>query len=35
MPQADRLRKLNQIAIQQMRLLTDDTGVKRLQAGDK
>jgi hypothetical protein len=35
MPQADRLRKLNQIAIQQMRLLIDDTGIKRLQAGDK
>jgi len=35
MPQADRLRKLNQIAIQQMRLLIEDTGIKRLQAGDK
>ncbi len=34
-PQADRLRKLNQIAIQQMRLLLDDTRVKRLEAGDK
>ncbi len=34
-PQADRLGKLNQIAIQQMRLLTDDTGIKRLEAGDK
>ena len=34
-PQAARLRKLNQIAIQQMRLLTDDAGVKRLEAGDK
>jgi hypothetical protein len=33
--QTERLRKLNQIAIQQMRLLTDDTGIKRLQAGDK
>ncbi len=35
MPQAERLRKLNQIAIQQMRLLTDDTRIKRLEAGDK
>lgn len=35
MPQADRLRKLNQIAIQQMRLLIEDTGIKRLEAGDK
>ncbi len=34
-PQAGRLRKLNQIAIQQMRLLTNDTGIKRLEAGDK
>ena len=34
-PQAERLRKLNQIAIQQMRLLTDDTGIKHLEAGDK
>ena len=34
-PQAERLRKLNQIAIQQMRLLTDDPGIKRLDAGDK
>jgi hypothetical protein len=34
-PQPDRLRKLNQIAIQQMRLLVDDTRVKRLGAGDK
>jgi hypothetical protein len=33
--QPDRLRKLNQIAIQQMRLLVDDTRVKRLNAGDK
>lgn len=33
MPQAERLRKLNQIAIQQMRLLTDDKRVKRLGAG--
>ena len=32
---AERLRKLNQIAIQQMRLLTDDTRIKRLEAGDK
>lgn len=31
-PASDRLRKLNQTAIQQMRLLTADTGVKRLAA---
>jgi hypothetical protein len=30
LPQAQRLKKLNDIAIQQMRLLIDDTGVKRL-----
>lgn len=30
MPQADRLTKLNRIAIQQMRLLHEDTGVKKL-----
>jgi KilA-N domain len=35
MPQAERLRKLNQIAIQQMRLLTDDTRIKQLGAGNK
>jgi len=35
MPQAQRLGKLNQIAIQQMRLLIDDTRIKRLEAGDK
>ena len=34
-PQAERLSKLNQIAIQQMRLLTNDTGIKCLEAGDK
>ncbi len=34
-PQPDRLRKLNQIAIQQMRLLVDDTRVKRLDARDQ
>ena len=34
-PQAERLRKLNQIAIQQMRLLTDDSRIKQLEAGDK
>jgi len=33
LPQAERLRKLNQIAIHQMRLLTDDTGIRRLEAG--
>jgi len=34
-PQAERLRKLNQIAIHQLKLLTDDPSVKRLEAGDK
>ncbi|MEK7382217.1 MAG: KilA-N domain-containing protein [Elusimicrobiota bacterium] len=34
-PQAERLRKLNQIAIQQMRLLTNDIGIKRLEAGNE
>jgi hypothetical protein len=34
-PQTERLRKLNQIAIQQMRLLTDDSRMKRLEAGGK
>jgi hypothetical protein len=34
-PQAERLRKLNQIAIQQMRLLTDDSRIKQLEAGKK
>ena len=34
-PQSERLRKLNQVAIQQMRILTDDSGIKRLQARDK
>jgi hypothetical protein len=34
-PQAERLSKLNQIAIQQMRLLTNDIGIKRLEAGGK
>ncbi len=33
--QADRLRKLNQIAIQQMKLLADDTRIKRLDAKNK
>lgn len=31
-PQAQRLRKLNQIAIQQMRLLTSDSGIRQLEA---
>ena len=35
MPQAERLRKLNQIAIQQIRLLTEDLRVRQLEAGDK
>src|SRR3990172_2458150 len=34
-PQSERLRKLNQIAIQQMRLLTNDSRIMRLEAGDK
>lgn len=34
-PQAERLRKLNQIAIQQMKLLTDDPSIKRLEGKDK
>jgi hypothetical protein len=34
-PQAERLRKLNQIAIQQMRLLTNDRRIKRLEGGKK
>jgi len=33
--QSERLKKLNRIAIHQMRLLTDDTSTKRLEAGDK
>jgi len=35
MPQAERLRKLNHIAIQQMETLTSDTGIRQLQAGDE
>jgi hypothetical protein len=35
LPQAHRLRKLNQIAIHQMRLLTDNANVKRLEGKDK
>ncbi len=35
LPQPERLRKLNQIAIQQMRTLTADPRIKRLEAGDK
>jgi hypothetical protein len=35
MSQAERLRKLNSVAIQQMRLLTDDSRIKKLEAGDK
>ncbi len=34
-PQPERLRKLNQIAIQQMRLLTDNPSVKRLEGKGK
>jgi len=33
--QSERLKKLNQIAIQQMKLLTENSGIKRLNAGDK
>jgi len=33
--QAERLRKLNQIAIHQMKLLTDDPSIKRLEGKDK
>jgi hypothetical protein len=35
MPQAERLRKLNQNAIQQMKLLTEDNTIKRIGAGSK
>ena len=35
MGQKERLMKLNAIAIHQMRLLTDDTSIKRLEAGDE
>ena len=35
MPQAERLRKLNQIAIHQMKLLTQYPGMKQLEAGEK
>lgn len=35
MPQSDRLTKLNKIAIQQLKLLTDDSKVKQLEAGNK
>lgn len=35
LPQPERLRKLNQIAIQQMRLLSDDSGIRQLEAGEK
>jgi hypothetical protein len=34
-PQAERLRKLNKIAIQQMKLLTEDLTIKQLETGDK
>ncbi len=34
-PQAERLGKLNRIAIQQMKLLIDDSRIKRLEAGDR
>ena len=35
MPQDERLRRLNQIAIQQMKLLTDDTTTRRLKGGER
>jgi hypothetical protein len=34
MPQSERLRGLNRIAIQQMRILTDDKGIKQLKSGE-
>ena len=34
-PQAERLGKLNRIAIHQMKLLTDNPSIKRLEAKDK
>src|SRR5579859_7262992 len=34
-PQPDRLRKLNHIAIQQMKILTEDSRIKRLESGEK
>jgi len=33
--QAERLRKLNQIAIQQMGILTGDANIRQLEAGDE
>jgi len=35
MPQGERLKKLNQIAIQQMKLLTDENRIKRLESKEK
>jgi hypothetical protein len=35
MPQAERLRRLNQTAIHQMKLLTDDIGIKRFESREK
>jgi len=35
MSQPERLIKLNKIAIQQMKLLTDDTGINQIETGDK
>jgi hypothetical protein len=34
-PQAERLIRLNRIAIQQMRILTEDQGIKRLEKGNR
>ena len=34
LPQADRLVKLNTIAIHQMRLLTEDAGIRKIGSGD-
>jgi hypothetical protein len=34
-PQPERLRKLNRIAIQQMKLLTADSGIRQLGEGNK
>lgn len=33
MPQQDRLRKLNAVAIEQMKILVDDVNFKRLKGG--
>ncbi len=35
LPQPERLRKLNRIAIQQMKLLSEDAGIRQLEPGDR